>query len=164
MTSATISATKQDGGDPIMIDIDEMYATSGDLYIRLNGIGDAIDDIVTLNNTSVTDVIDCATNGTDDTNCIDDSLITIDCETEEDCIIEEEPEYYGDTSDLIDYLGAFAENPGAVDGEWFRISASSLSALTSEDSGSNLSCLTNLTSDIKANSETITKLYQDNQF
>ena len=102
-TDATIAATMRESGEQIALEIDEIYATSDNLFIRLNGVKEAIEKLSTMMNDEPT-VVDCGADGedclpikplmTDDT-LTTDSLVVTDCEIAEDCLSIETQEVYG---------------------------------------------------------------------
>lgn len=164
-TNATITANLRGGSDPIVINFQELYASNGDLYLKLAGVGDAIDTLSTRQNllNPGVDEPECQTDENGNTTCDTNLTEVIDCEGEESCVdlnIIESP-----SSDILASIANFTPIIEKIDDEWLRISSDELSAYAeSITKQSNLSCLTDLVSSINNNSNSIAKFYQDNPF
>lgn len=136
-SNIALSGTLQGGNDQIEVTIDEIYTPSGDLYLKLDGITNALEDYTTYQN-------------------IKNSNSDVELEATD----ESTTEVVG-----IDSVNMFSSTLEAIDGEWIRISNDVFqSALPDEDEESATACLVQFTKNINNSSNSFAKIYQDNPF
>ena len=146
-TTANITASLDQMGK-IEIEAEEVYAESGDLYIKIDGLADAINNLSagTQQNYMVTD---CISDEDAATNCLSEEMM-VDTTTEESGL------------DMFDAFSGIVE---IIDGEWLRVSVDQLKAVTdSMDSNNSLSCLTDVAQEAKNSSNSIAELYRKYPF
>ena len=150
-TTANITASLDQMGE-IEIEAEEIYAESGDLYIKIDGLAEAMNDLSTmtqgasLQNSVVTD-------------CINDEGASTDC-LSEDMTVDMAPEESG-----LAVFDAFSGVLEIIDGEWLRVPVDQLKAVTdSMDSNNSLSCLTDVAQEAKNSSNSIAELYRKYPF
>ena len=134
--------------DPVTLEVDELYPGNGDLYLRVDGIGNMLGSLM---GTNTEEEIECEEDDeeclaaleeeynesyiTTETNCLDAPDITnceeaiVECdEGDEECLAETEPSLDG-TFDLFGgsannmFLSLFAMIFDSIDGEWIKIPA-----------------------------------------
>ena len=161
--TANVTASLKQAGD-VEVEVEEIYAESGDLYLKIDGLVEAIDSLNTLSqNTNLT------------TNCIDDPSMNCEPTVLEDCIDEEgnvapcettTVETVDDTSsEALAMLSYFSSAIEVIDGEWLRIPVDQLKSIAeSMDSNNSLSCLADIAQDAKNNSNSIAELYRKYPF
>ena len=145
-TTANVTASLDQMGD-IEVEAEEIYAESGDLYIKIDGLADAINNLSAgvQQNYMVTD----CTSEEVETDCVSDDL-TIDTTTSE--------------SELA-IFDAFSGIVEIIDGEWLRVTVDQLKAVTDEIGTSNsLSCLSDVAQEAKNSSNSIAELYRKYPF
>ena len=150
-TTANITASLDQMGK-IEIEAEEIYAESGDLYIKIDGLTEAINNLSTmvqgasLRNSMVTD-------------CVSDEGTSTDC-LSEDMTIDMAPDENG-----LAIFDSFSGILEIVDGEWLRISIDQLESVAgSMDSNNSLSCLTDVMQEAKSSSNSIAELYRKYPF
>ena len=150
-TTANITASLDQMGK-IEVEAEEIYAESGDLYIKIDGLAEAMNDLSTmtqgasLQNSVVTD-------------CINDEGASTDC-LSEDMTVDMAPEESG-----LAVFDTFSGVLEIIDGEWLRVSVDQLKAVTdSMDSNNSLSCLTDVAQEAKNSSNSIAELYRKYPF
>ena len=146
INSATASLTTnlRDGGS-FTLGLDEVYANTGDLYLKVNGLANVLKAGQSLTADNDATVYD-------GTNCVDDGTGLTNCDSE---IVEMED----GGSDVLQSLSMFATMLGSIDNQWIRFSADDLSSMASTDSNNIIGCMTNLGEDINNNKNTISGLY-----
>ena len=170
-TSVKLTATFQEG-ETASFEVDEMYASNGDLYLKVDGLADAIRDYSNLS--AIT------TNGSSleegEADCVEDEDGVVDCEVEEletNCVGSEDMNCEEEVTtttivaddDVLDVMEEFAGVAEYLDGEWLRISTEELSQMTSGMSSDNeAACLMNLVSDANQNNNSLAGAYSSNPF
>lgn len=167
-SKAEVTATIRNVGD-LKVKFDEVYAGNGDLYFKIDGLNEAIEKsgLLYLLNLSgqLTGEVDCGADGY----CQTTELEEITCAEGEKCesleINDTELNVLGEGAQNIldeDTISYFASLLGIVkiDGEWLRVSVDELNMLSSGmTADSDISCITNLVSDINTNSNSAAELY-----
>lgn len=171
---AKVTATLRNIGD-LEIEFDEVYAGNGDLYFKIDGAKSALEKsglLYLLNLAGQTqNSLDCG----EDEYCQVEELKD-NCDPEMNCTLEEisDDEYYilGDGGQSMlseNTLMYFASLAGSVieviDGEWLKVSVSDLGNWSDGMvADSNISCITNLVSNINTNSNSAAELYKKYPF
>lgn len=141
-SQATLNANLKNGGS-FSVDISEVYAANGDLYLKIEGITNALDSQHALSST--------LTSGDDE------------YYEEVDCLVEDGCSTGAETAES---LAATLEILEVIDGEWVRIPTSSVGtvvpSLTTTES--DLTCWVNLAKDAGGNSNSISSIYGKNPF
>ena len=153
--TATLTANFTNGGS-FEFDLDEVYAANGDLYFKISGLTNALEDYTTSLQGSLLE------DEYADTNYGEDLTVIVDCEETGDC---EPVDTTGDDAISLESLTEILSLIEAVDGEWLRISTDDLSTiggLTTTDSDT--SCLVNLMGDAKSYNNSIAEMYGKNPF
>ena len=151
-SSAKITLTPTAGSDKISFEASEVYSSDGSLYIKLDGVGDALEDIIDLTTTKTvtpTNNLDIQT----EMNCYNEAGELTNCE-----------EMVTDlSSGMFDEIVAIVD---LIDGEWLMITTDEMASLfdgyTSE-TGS-LTCMLDLMDDVKSNNNSAAELYNKNPF
>lgn len=147
--------------ETLSFEFDEVYAANGDLYFKVDGISNLINELSNL--TTVTDYPTNCEDGSDETNCIEDLTVetpTTEC-TEEDCAIEDVYVY----EDNLDQFGLLAFSVISVaDGQWLKISVDELNAVSGYATNSDMSCMVSMIDSINTNSNSAAELYNKNPF
>lgn len=136
----------------IEFNVDEVYAADGDLYLKVDGIAQSINDLVTK-------MQEAALYSSDDLT----TPAVQDCDEEDaaDCAIENNET----DSQTLMVLSVLAQTFEKLDGQWLRVSMDELQqSLGSAGQGDNLSCLTTFVGDIKGSGNTLAELYKKNPF
>ena len=148
-TDASITLTKRNSTEDLEFEVNEIYTTDGDVFLKLDGIADAIQALSapTLEVPVEEDLL-----------TVEDGVTSI-CEGD-DCVQSEVT-----TSLDIPVFGEFSDMIDLVDGDWIRLSADELGLFSSDQLNSGpLSCVTDLVSDINTNSSSALELYEQNPF
>lgn len=177
-SSAVVTLSIEDMED-LSFNFDEVYADSGDLYLKLEGITDVLNNPKlaqilgggSLQNTVPVDCVDgdgttdCATVIEEETteivepetNCIDDETGMTNCVTTEPSVVS------GDMTESLSSILGIVEG---VDGHWLKISADEMGLITSsgELPTSSVSCITNLVKDLNTGSSSAAEAYDNNPF
>ncbi|MBQ6460922.1 hypothetical protein IJJ36_00595 [Candidatus Saccharibacteria bacterium] len=141
-------------------DANEVHASDGDLYLKLSGVSEALDNLFNQNLTTVNNnVLDCSTDEySDSADCIDYSDLDLDLDVDLD---------YGHTnntgfSDLSGFTGVF----DVIDGDWIHISNSDFSNITGTipTIDNSTQCLIDAADNLGNYGDDFTKLYKDNPF
>lgn len=157
-SSAVMTATLRDGDD-IKINLDEVYASSGDLYFKVDGIEGALKDLETVYgilNLSQTEkletsALETTTEGTtiEETTELDET--TLEVKVDDTTFMET----------LIVLLGVVKP----VDGEWLKLSMDELSTITQNTTNqSNLNCFVDFVGNVGNNTNTLADTYRRNPF
>ena len=150
MNSSVANVTMNfENGNSASFEFDEAYAANGDLYFKLSGLTNAMEDYTAAMQNAM---LETGVTGTDVVDCVSDG-------DEADC---EEVETSLDTSGLLTGVLGIVEN---VDGEWLRISTDDLSGasgLAPEES--NASCLVDLVKNVKNYNNSVAEIYSKNPF
>lgn len=154
-TNATLTLTTRGSREDVAIELSEVYAKGGDLYVKADGLADAI---MSINEAAL------YTN-----EVIDDCIVE---DGEEGCTVEVIDKCGGETDKCgtgqvtsMSFLEDFAGIADLIDGEWIRISGDELGALTEEVDGSeSLGCIATFAEDISSSMNSVAMLYQNNPF
>lgn len=170
---ANVTATIRNVGD-FNIEFDEVYAGNGDLYFKIDGATSALEDsgILYLLNLSnqMPRQIDCG----EDAVCQTTEIQALTCTNGENCELTE----IDDTklnvldggqnvldADTIAYFASLVGVIEVIDGEWLKVSVDELNMLSGGmTASSDISCVTNLVSDINTNSNSAIELYSKYPF
>ena len=170
---ANVTATIRNVGD-VNIEFDEVYAGNGDLYFKIDGATSAIENsgILYLLNLAnqVPNVVDCG----EDAVCQTTEIKELTCTEGEECNLTE----IDDTElnildggqnvldeDTIAYFASLIDIVEVIDGEWLKVSVDELNMLSGGmTASSDISCVTNLVSDINTNSNSAIELYSKYPF
>ena len=166
---AMVTMTFQEG-ETASFEFDEIYASNGDLYLKIDGATAALEDYAKLmavagsSEVLETDETKCVTDESGETKCAGVEEVEVDCEEGTDCsqtIVQDE----GDDM-LSAMLEAYAGMLEVVDGEWLRISVDELSQMTNTagEDDSNTTCLVNFAGNIKNYSNSVAETYNKNPF
>lgn len=155
-SSAVLSFTDQNDKDYSM-KFEEVYAANGDLFFKISDVKNVLDEsgILNLMNGS-TQTTNCIEDESGETNC-GATIVETDCEEEVDCIEVESAVTSSVFNDAI--IGVIE----AIDGVYLRVSADEMNLLKN-GSGSDISCVTDLVSDINKNSNSTIQLYSKYPF
>ena len=170
---ANVTATIRNVGD-FNIEFDEVYAGNGDLYFKIDGATSALEDsgILYLLNLSnqMPGQIDCG----EDAVCQTTEIQALTCADGENCNLTEIDDTKLNVLDggqnvldanTIAYFASLAGVIKVVDGEWLKVSVDELNMLSGGiTANSNISCITNLVSDINTNSKSAIELYSKYPF
>ena len=150
-TNTSLTAKLNNGDDEVQIETNEIRTTSGDLYVKINGLSDALSTYSTsVNTVDTVDTVDTLEAESDDEE---------DCETDTYC-------FSGTTSsyDSIAMFAQYADIVESFEDEWIRISTEDgeqdISDITSDSS----SCLVDLVSNLGNSSNSLSEIYKDNKF
>ena len=166
--TATVTASLQQLGD-LEIDVEEMYAENGDLFLKVDGLTEAIEKVSggMLNTTTTTNCIDDETGMTNcgpsvltDCEDLDGNVVPCDDDTAVDL-------YEDESGSALDLLGGYSGIIELIDGEWLRVSVDELKAMTESMNSSSdnaLTCLTDLATEAKDNKNSIAEMYRKNPF
>ena len=170
---ANVTATIRNVGD-VNVEFDEVYAGNGDLYFKIDGATSAIENsgILYLLNLAnqMPNVVDCG----EDAVCQTTEIKELTCTESEECNLTE----IDDTElnvldggqnvldeDTIAYFASLIDIVEVIDGEWLKVSVNELNMLSGGvTSGTDISCITNLVSDINTNSNSAAELYSKYPF
>ncbi|MBR3131855.1 hypothetical protein IKG33_00355 [Candidatus Saccharibacteria bacterium] len=143
-SSAVLTVTSKQNKD-FSVKFAEVYATDGDLYFKLDGVKDLLED---------DDFIKLLTGGGSS------SLVT-DCE-DEDCL-ETETISESEIKTIKNTYGGIVKG---IDGVWLRISTEELASLSENfnTENSTISCMTDLVSNVNKNSNSTAELYRKYPF
>lgn len=166
---AKVTASVRSVGD-FTVEFDEIYASDGDLYFKIDGATSALEDskiLYLLNLTSnMHQVIDCG----DDEQCQEEELNITECDNEENCetldtskseslVLDQGGQNMLD-EDTLNFVASMVDAIEIIDGEWLRISTDDLGKITSNGlEDSEASCVVDLVSSINSNSNSATDLY-----
>ncbi len=164
-SSAVITFTDKKDQDYSM-KIEEIYATNNNLFFKIEGAADAIQQSGLLNLvTSNTQQTNCIADETGMTNCDSPAVMEVDCADEEDCeeiegeIITQDKNL---NSALADALVSIIE---AADGVYIKLSSEDLDLVGVESiETSSLSCISDLISNADKDSESTIQIYNQYPF
>lgn len=164
-SSAVLSFTDKDDKDYSM-KFEEIYAANGDLFFKLTDAKKAIEDsgiLKMLNGT--TPATNCVTDESGLTNC-ETPIVTDDCVTDgdsTDCVASESTSESSEINSLIN--NTLISVIEAIDGVYLRISSEEMNLMNNESLGnSNISCVTNLVSELDKNTNSAVQLYNKHPF
>ena len=174
---ANITVTLRNVGD-FTVEFDEMYAADGDLYFKINGATEALEDsgilqLLRLTN-NLPEVVDCGGDeqcqakelakslncaGDPDMNCSETSLSEL-----EGQVLEPGSQSLLD-EDTLEFFAAIVDAVELIDGEWLRISTDEFSALAGGAlEQSEASCIVDLVTGINSNSRSAAELFKKYPF
>lgn len=168
-SKATITATIRDIGD-LTVQVDEVYATGNDLFLKISGAAEAIEDSGILHLLDLTGklpmVVDCG----EDKSCQSKELTEIQCTEGEEC--EEinattsneqtlpEGEQIVLDEDTMTFIASMIDAIELIDGEWLRISVDELGDFINKIPQQNyVGCIANLVDSLNTNSNSVAELY-----
>ncbi len=166
-SAAKLTATMSNDSN-LSLNFDEAYAANGDLYLKIDGLANALRTYSTPTlQTNNTTEVDCEVDEFGESNCLTEE---VDCIDGEDCeTLYTQIDTDVDMSDLgepvqtdwsiMGYMSNFAGKVDQFDGKWLKISTDELNALSGEISNSAATCVTNLISGINTNSNSAAELY-----
>lgn len=173
-SKADVTATIRGVGD-FTVQVDEVYATGDDLFFKIDGATNAIEEsgILYLLNLAnkLPKVIDCG----EDEHCQSEELTEMQCIDGEECettntdalkeqILPDGGQVVLD-EDTISFFASMIDAIELIDGEWLRISLDDIGSLTSNiPQQSNASCIVNLISNLNTNSNSTAELYNKYPF
>ena len=172
-SSKAVVALNFVSGDSTEFEFDEVYATNGDLYFKLSGLTNAMEDYArAIQNASTQNTLnvgeaDCTQDENGNMVCEEESVDVVDCEADGSCVSTVSPSDITtvDGVDALEGLTGILSLIETVDGEWLRVSTDELSSLSQmAQPGSNATCLVNMISDAKNYSNSIAKMYSNNPF
>ncbi len=149
-STATLSGTFRNGGD-FSLNLSEIYAANGDLFLKIDGVSEMTSDPYLLSDDTGTTNGNSTTEGTQA-----GGEVSVD----EEMTLDESTYSTGAVSGV---LGMFS----TVDGKWIRIPLSELGATSSEltpSTDSNASCSAKLLANVKNNRNSVMEMYQRNAF
>ena len=172
-TVAQVTATVRNVGD-FNVEFDEVYAGNGNLYFKLDGVIDSLEEsgiLYLLNLTNqMPGIVDCG----EDEYCQNQEIQSLICEDEEDCDLMEIDDTEFNVLDngqnilnenTINYFVSLMDAVELIDGEWLKISVDELGMLSNGITyDSSISCITNLVSDLNTNSNSAAELYNEYPF
>lgn len=169
-TNASMAFSFKDADD-VTLDFEEVYASNGDLFLKLDGVADAIEDLnsmtqgATLNEVEGIDATNCITDETGATNCVEEGVVEEGL-TEEGLTDSTETSLVEPTSsDALASLSAFGGIFEVIDGQWLKVSVDELSQLSGGvEINEEASCFMNLADNIKNHNSILSKAYNDNPF
>ncbi len=176
-SKATLTATLKNGGE-VKVDVNEMRAADGDLYLKVDGLIEALKNpklirAMVYGVESDDDVLDCTG---DDEDCVkevdvDEEAVVEDEGLEEGgAYFEEEVALEESTLDddeleesiLTEYTEYLTKSYSGIDGEWLRISMDEITEMTKDSDTTE--CASNLISDLNSNRNTFAEIYNKNAF
>ena len=170
-SSAVLNLTDRYDNDYSM-EFSEVYAAQGDLFFKVNGLADLMQNenflyLMTRPTYTVESTSNCVTDENGLTTCGDLATNCVNA-NESNCVttIEESPEARIKTSITESLDEKTIQAIEAVDGVWIKISLDELSSAENAYFGdtSNISCITNLVSGINKNSNSALGVYEKNPF
>jgi|GEM_PF-1709114 len=178
-STAIVTLSIKDTQD-VSFEFDEVYAESGDLYLKLEGATNALEDSGLLQLlTPAQPAENCTTNEvTGEVNCTEPAPVVdepVDCTGEEGCtaldtLTDPEAITEPEAGISIDEDMAASLTPllgiiETIDGEWLRISTDEMSMLSNDTlNTSSVSCITNLVSGLDTSGASAAELYKKNPF
>lgn len=166
---AKVTASVRSVGD-FTVEFDEIYASDGDLYFKIDGATSALEDskiLYLLNLTgNISEPIDCG----EDEQCQSEELKITECKDGEECEtldVKESESLVLDQGgqnmldeDTLSYIASMVDAIELIDGEWLRISTDDLGKIASNGlEDSDMSCVVDLVSSINSNSNSAMDLY-----
>ncbi|MBR0431138.1 hypothetical protein IJJ05_02525 [Candidatus Saccharibacteria bacterium] len=159
-SKATLTATFKDAGD-VTVEIDEMRAADGDLYLKVEGLMDALENPKLLKTmfygeTEASDVVvDC----TEEEGCVEDVVLE-----EEEEVVLDDSDATADDAVLSQYAAYLANSLEIVDGEWVKVSLEEINEMMNSSETNTNSCLVDLISDVNQNRNSFASIYSKNAF
>lgn len=164
-SSAVVTLTDANNKD-YSFKFEEIYATENNLFFKIEGAADAIQQSGLLNLTTNSNLqANCITDETGSTNCVSSPVVQVDCSNETDCVEtggEIITQNAGMDSQLADAIISIIE---AVDGVYLKISSEDMDLAGADAiNTSSLSCITDLVSDVNKNSNSTIQTYNKYPF
>lgn len=165
-SKATVKTKIRNVGE-FEVKFDEVYAGNGDLYFKIDGATSALEDsgiLYLLNSSNQVDCsggsIDCLNEETS-TNCI--GGVGTNCLSEDEYILDGGQSVLDE--ETLTYFASLLNIVEVIDGEWLKISVDQLNMVSGGvTADSDISCITNLVSEINTNSNSAIELYRKNPF
>ena len=134
---AAVTLTPRQGEQDLTFDVSEIYAESGDIYLKLDGLADALTGLMNLGL----------------------------AEQSEEQSAEQSAEQSEDEMTPAPFFSMITDTIELVEGDWIRLSSSELESISESfmDEGP-MSCMVNLVGDINTNSNSAAVLYKNNPF
>lgn len=178
-TSSAVVTIVDSSDNNYSMEFNEVYAANGDLYLKLDGVTAALEDLeklvasqsYPLENPYLLE--DCATDDTDcielrDTKCAEDENGEMVCDVADITNVTDVEGIDIDEdlmSDSALFDGDLLSVVETIDGEWIKISTEEMGLLTDGlTSQSSFSCISNLVNDINKNSNSAIELYNKYPF
>ena len=172
-TSAVLEIGLRGSEDNVAIELDEVYASGGDLYMKISGLSNLATsgEVSTVSGgvelAEGVELTESTETLTETEVLTDGEMLTEEVLTEEglcedsstDCVETTTVE----TASLLPILSAL----NVLDGEWIRIPLSEAETLLpadTSDESNNVGCLVNLVSGIRSNSNTVANIYNKYPF
>ena len=152
---AAVKVTPQNSSKDLAFNVSETYSESGDLYLKVDGITNVLEDFLSNDGSLTTEpVIEIELEEGEEvevvgieTDDIDEDVDDVDADT---------------TEDINDVFMDLAES---LDGEWIRLSAEDVKSFTGNTVENNaLSCIMDLAKNVNANSNSAAEIYNRNPF
>lgn len=166
-SQAKVTVTLKNGGE-YSVSFDEVYAANGDLYFKIQGINEALEESRILQDgagtTGTLEENNCVTDESGKTNCTSETVEVVSCEGEADCVAPEAG-LVAPSGLETGYLSQLLGVVGTVDGEWLRVSTDELN-LVSGDAlpDSRVSCMADMMTSIKSSSNVVAEAYNKSPF
>lgn len=167
-TSTAVVTLTGSNNETYSIDFDEIYASSGDLYFKIDGVNDVLNDpgflrLLSGETEAPSIDIDCI-DGDEDCMPLEDSGLEMlemgELGTEEPEIILED-----EGLDYTEIGGGMFGVVQLIDGVWLRISTDEIGEVSdSLVSDNSFSCISNLVDGVDKNSNSLVELYNKNPF
>ena len=154
-SSAVLSFTDKNDKDYSMT-FEEIYGANGDLFFKITDAKKAIEEsgIMNLMN-GTTPTTNCIEDESGATNC-ETTVVETDCTDEQDCVKTESA-----SSSLVS--NAIVSIIESIDGVYLRVSSEEMNLLKNESS-SDISCVTDLVSELNKNTNSTVQLYNKYPF
>ena len=164
-SSAVLTFTDKNDKDYSM-SFEEIYAANGDLFFKLTDAKKVIEELGALSlMNGTTPTTNCIEDESGATNC-ETPIVTTDCTAEgesEDCVTAETTTDTTGVSALAD--NALISVIDAIDGVYIRLSSDEMSLLKNQTAGnSDISCVTDLVSNLDKNTNSAIQLYNKYPF
>lgn len=165
-SKAVVTAEIRNVGE-LSVEFDEVYAGNGDLYFKIDGVTNALEDSGLLYLLNSSSQVDCSGGSLDclnkevSTNCIDG--VGTNCLSENEYIFDGGQNILDE--ETITYFSSLLNVIEVIDGEWLKISVDQLNMVSGGmTADSNTSCITDLISEVNTNSNSAAELYRKNPF
>lgn len=153
------------------VEFDEIYATDGDLYFKIDGITSALEDSRLLYLLNLTSKLPSTVNCGDDKHCQAEELNALICKNGGSCdsvTVQEDAESItldggGQAAlgeDTLSYVISMLDAVELIDGEWLRITTDELgSIMNGSAETSEANCIVDLVNTVSANNYSAIELY-----
>ena len=168
-TKATVTANFV-SGDAVDFSVEEVYGSNGDLFLKLENVGDALEGFAEAveNSASYQNTVDCIEDETGETICDDQfTTTTQNCEVDDVNCLSTYGSVDSSNTGLATTLGSLGGVIELIDGQWLRVSLDDLSSLSgsgvvSADNG--MTCIAGVLSNYKNYSNSIVESYKKAPF